>query len=91
MTQQNPTVGSYARDIKPKIRPGDATCMARHHIKLTDATWMCDAAASFGFADHGNARKVFAELSAKKMPPDGPWPQDWLDTYQNWIDTGFQA
>jgi hypothetical protein len=28
-------------------------------------------------------------LSAKAMPPDGPWSQDWLDAYQNWMDTGF--
>ncbi len=96
MTQDDPddpgdsTVGSYARDIQPKFRPGDVACMARKRIKLGDATWMCDAAASFGFADHGNARIVFAKLSAKAMPPDGPWPQDWLDTYRNWIDTGFQ-
>jgi hypothetical protein len=86
----DPTTGSYARDIQPKFRPSDISCMARRHVMLDQATWMCDPAASFGFDDHGNARKVFAMLSAQRMPPDGPWPQDWLDTYQNWIDTGFQ-
>jgi hypothetical protein len=66
---EEPMTNSYARDIKPKFRPGDVTCMARAHVKLADATWMC---------------------GAKKMPPDGAWPQDWLDTYRNWMDTGFQ-
>jgi len=86
----DPTVGSYARDIKPKFRPSDVACMARRHIKLGDATWMCDPAAAFDFADHGNARHVYDYLSSQQMPPDAPWPQDWLDTYQNWINTGFQ-
>jgi hypothetical protein len=51
---------------------------------------MCDPASGSGHADHANARRVYAALIAKKMPPDGPWPQDWLDTYRNWMDTGFQ-
>ena len=50
---------------------------------------MCDPAPTFEFADHGNARHVYDFLSSKRMPPDGPWPQDWLDTYQNWMTTGF--
>jgi hypothetical protein len=51
---------------------------------------MCDPAAGAGFTDHANARRVYAALKGKTMPPDAPWPQDWLDVYQNWIDTGFQ-
>jgi len=84
-----PANGSYATDIQPKFRDVDIACMARRHIKLADATWMCDAAPTFDFADHGNARHVYDFLSSKRMPPDGPWPQDWLDTYQNWMTTGF--
>ena len=84
------TAGSYAGDIQPKFRPNDITCMARRHIELNDATWMCDPSPTFGFADHGNARHVFDFLNSQRMPPDGPWPQDWLDTYQNWMNTGFQ-
>jgi hypothetical protein len=83
-------IGSYARDIQPKFRPSDISCMARKHIRLNDVTWMCDPAAAADFADHANARRVYAALSGKIMPPDGPWPQDWLETYQNWMNTGFQ-
>jgi hypothetical protein len=46
VNKDNPMTGSYARDIKPKFRPGDVTCMARAHIKLADATWMCDPASA---------------------------------------------
>jgi hypothetical protein len=42
------------------------------------------------FDDHGNARRVFAALSAGFMPPGNRWPQDWLDTYSNWMTDGFQ-
>jgi hypothetical protein len=31
-----PAAGSYARDIQPKFRPGDITCMARRHVLLND-------------------------------------------------------
>ena len=84
------TAGSYARDIQPKFRPDDINCMSRRHIELNNATWMCDASPTFGFEDHGNARHVFDYLNSRRMPPDGPWPQEWLDTYQNWMSTGFQ-
>jgi hypothetical protein len=90
MTRDNTAVGSYGRDIRPKFRPGDITCMIRGHIYLADAAWMCDPAPGAGYADHANARKVYSALKGKTMPPDAPWPQDWLDVYQNWIDTGFQ-
>jgi hypothetical protein len=83
-------VGSYARDIQPKFRAGDIACMAHRHVMLNDVTWMCDPAAATDFADHANARRVYAALSDQIMPPDDPWPQDWLDTYQDWMSTGFQ-
>jgi hypothetical protein len=81
---------TFAGDIAPKFRPKDIGCMTPHGIRLGDTAWMCSAAASFGFDDHGNARVVFAQLSEGSMPPDGAWPKDWVDTYQAWIDGGFQ-
>jgi len=50
---------------------------------------MCDPTAGAGYADYANARRVFSALSTGKMPPDGAWPQDWLATFQAWIDSGF--
>jgi hypothetical protein len=84
------TQPTYSADVRPKFRPQDINCMARHHVKLNDATWMCDATPGNGFADHGNARLVYSKLSSGDMPPDGPWPADWLTTYQNWMTAGFQ-
>ena len=81
---------TYAADIAPKFRPMDIQCMERHHIQLGDGAWMCNAAAGFDFGDHGNARVVFSRLSDGSMPLDGAWPQGWIDTYQAWIDGGFQ-
>jgi hypothetical protein len=82
---------TYGADIEPLFRPFDVTCMTRRHIRLADATWMCDPAASFGFPDHGNARHVYQRLSDQSMPPDGPWSSDMLATYLSWMDSGFLA
>ena len=81
---------TYAADIAPKFRPKDVECMARASVRLDQAEWMCSAAAAFGFPDHGNARVVFSKLSAGSMPPDGAWPKAWTETYQAWMDGGFQ-
>lgn len=64
--------------------------MSRRDIDLGDSGWMCAPAATFGFADHGNARHVFDRLSDGSMPPDAPWSAAWLATYQTWMDSGFQ-
>jgi hypothetical protein len=58
-------------------------------INLDNAQWMCDPAASRGFADYGNARHVFDRLSNGSMPPDGPWPPAWINIYQTWMSDGF--
>ena len=82
---------NYTEDIRPKFRPGDIACMTAKHVKIGDADWMCDDSPGHGFDDHGNARLVYSALSQGFMPPDGAWPQDWLDIYQHWIEDGFQV
>jgi hypothetical protein len=81
---------TFTADIRPKFRPGDIACMGRSHVNLDDVSWMCDAAGGAGYADHANARRVFAALSKGIMPPDGAWSRDWLAMFQSWMDTGFQ-
>ena len=91
MSQDSAAVSAtYTADIRPKFRPGDIACMAKAKVQLDDAHWMCDPGAAFGFPDHGNARKVFEVLAARTMPPDGPWPQAWLDVFQAWMAGGFR-
>ena len=81
---------AFDADIRPLFRAQDIACMARAGVLLNDATWMCEAAPSFGFPDHGNARVVHARLKAGNMPPDGAWPSDRLSTYEQWMNDGFQ-
>ena len=80
----------YAGDILPLFRQIDINCMTPKSVHLGDAQWMCNAVAGSGFDDHGNARRVFAALSAGFMPSGNRWPQDWLDTYSDWMTDGFQ-
>jgi hypothetical protein len=78
----------YADDILPLFRQIDINCMTPKSVHLGDAQWI--AVAGSGFDDHGNARRVFAALSAGFMPSGNRWPQDWLDTYSDWMTDGFQ-
>jgi hypothetical protein len=80
----------YADDILPLFRQIDINCMTPKGVHLGDAQRMCNAVAGSGFDDHGNARRVFAALSAGFMPSGNRWPQDWLDTYSDWMTDGFQ-
>ena len=83
------TPPGYRDAIRPKFRPGDVACMVRRGVKLSDYAWMSDPASGGGFTDHANARSVFDALSSGAMPPDTPWPPDWLQTYQDWMTGGF--
>jgi hypothetical protein len=80
---------TFSLDIRPKFRSGDVTCMERSGVNLDDAAWMCDPAGGSGYADHANARRVFGALSKGIMPPDAAWSQEWLATFQTWMDSGF--
>jgi hypothetical protein len=80
----------FAKDILPMFRPVDISCMTPKGVHLGDAQWMCEAAGNHGFDDHGNARRVFAALSAGFMPPGHKWPKDQVDIFANWMTEGFQ-
>jgi hypothetical protein len=80
---------TYSKDIRPLFRPQDVTCMTKAGVRLGDAAWMCDPAGNHGFADHGNARHVYAALEKGVMPPDRKWSQQALDTYKTWMNVGF--
>jgi len=38
----------------------------------------------------GDARRVYAALSAGFMPPGQKWSQDQLDIFSTWMTEGFQ-
>lgn len=82
---------TYTVDILPLFRANDEGCMDPRGIHLENKTWMCDPSPTFGFPDHGNARRVFQRVGVDQdMPPDGPWPAAWIATYQTWMNEGFQ-
>jgi hypothetical protein len=80
---------TYVHDIAPMFRQQDVTCMSQQNVFLNSADWMGDPAGNDAYADHANARRVFEALSNQSMPPDAPWSQSWLDTYQAWMNGGF--
>ena len=82
---------TFTTKILPLFRRRDIGCMAQRGILIGSADWMCDPAATNNYPDHGNARRVYTALTRGIMPPDGKWPQDRLDTFQKWMDEGFQS
>jgi len=77
---------SFTTDIKPLFRPIDIQHMQNLGVSLDDYSYMSDAS-----NNHENAQDVLNELSAKKMPPGGPfWTDDTLNLFRQWIADGYQ-
>jgi hypothetical protein len=88
---------SFATDILPLFRPQDINCMrpAPHGVLLDDYAYMSDETGDGVFADHANARHVFAHLTGDErpqMPKGGPfWSEADLATFEQWMTDGFAA
>jgi hypothetical protein len=72
---------TYSNNIRPLFRDSDINCMARRGVMLADANWMCTPK---------NADDVYTKLSIGDMPPDSPWPQENLNTFKSWIESGLR-
>jgi hypothetical protein len=70
---------SYNTDIRPLFRPSGMKCMSRMGVNLGDPDWMRDP-------DHAQA--VYDNVSAGAMPPDKPWPAEWVRLFKQWMDEG---
>ena len=70
---------SFARDIKPLFRAKDRDSMRRAFdlFEYSDVS------------DHADA--IIGALRSGKMPCDGAWPADRVETLQRWIDAGKPA
>jgi hypothetical protein len=68
---------TYWKDIRPKFRDSDITTMKRHGVALDDPS---DVSAK--------ADMIGKRLNDGDMPCDNPWPQDWIDTFDCWIQEG---
>ena len=85
---------SFANDVSALFTARHIQCMKTYFVYLDDYKYMSDAASDNDFADHANARKVYARLVGTitpRMPRGGPyWPQEQLDLFQTWMTDGFQ-
>jgi hypothetical protein len=74
---------TFSEDIRPLFRDNpDVAHMAPRGVRLADPTWMCNSS---------NALRVYNQLSAGAMPPDGAWPPDKVALFKRWMDDGLHA
>ncbi len=70
---------SFATDIRPLFRERDIEAMKPHGIDLSS------------YEDVKNrARDIYARLSAKEMPCDGPWTDSQVEKLKEWIKSGME-
>jgi hypothetical protein len=70
---------SFATDIRPLFREKDQQSM-----QSAFDLWSYD-----DVAEHADA--ILAAVKAGKMPCDGAWPADQVQTLQRWVDEGKPA
>jgi hypothetical protein len=85
-TTKQPGAGcvSYAADIRPKFTDEDVEHM-------NDMLGM-DLASYETVRDNADLILERLQDTTRPMPPRprGPWPQDWIDCFQQWIANGKQ-
>jgi hypothetical protein len=70
---------SFAQDIKPLFREGDRESMK----------WAFDLSSYDDVAANSDA--ILGKLRDGTMPCDGAWPEEQVDLFQRWVDTGMPA
>jgi hypothetical protein len=73
------TEPGYERQIKPLFREKDRASMNRFFD-----LWSYDDVSE-------NADKILARLRAGTMPCDGAWPEDRVELFARWVDSGKPA
>jgi hypothetical protein len=69
---------SFEAHIKPLFRPAD-----RNSMTFAFDLWSC--------ADvQAHATDILGRLSSGTMPCDGAWPEENVDVFKRWIESGFQ-
>ncbi len=69
---------SFANDIRPLIRKGDIACMKDYGF---DLSILGDV--------RRNAAHIYQRLSDKSMPEDGPWSDEKIAIFKQWMDEGM--
>ena len=68
---------SFEQDIRPLFRERDRESM-KHRFDL----WSADDV-------RANSSRILRVVEQGRMPCDGAWPQDKVDTLRQWIDAGM--
>ena len=68
---------SFAADIRPLFRQFDIDSMKPRGLDLSSYTDVS-----------GQATQVLDRLQDGSMPCDNPWPQNQIDSFQQWITDG---
>jgi hypothetical protein len=68
---------SFEQDIKPLFRPADHESMA----------WAFDLASYAEVKE--NATAILERLRDGSMPCDGEWPEEQVERFQRWTETGM--
>jgi hypothetical protein len=68
---------SFEEDIKPLFRPMDHESMA----------WAFDLASYDEVKEHATA--ILERLQDGSMPCDGEWPEEQVERFQRWTETGM--
>lgn len=70
---------SFASDIRPLFRDRDVSTMVQ--------------TASLDLSSYEdvkkNAQLIYERLREGSMPCDGPWPQEGIDRFKQWMDGGM--
>jgi len=70
---------SFAAAIRPLFRPFDIDSMKSAGIDLSS------------YEDvKKKAQSIYARLSAKDMPCDGPWSDQFMQKFKEWMDSGMK-
>jgi hypothetical protein len=67
----------FDQDTKPLFRPADRESMA----------WAFDLTSYDDVKDHATA--ILERLRDGSMPCDGEWPQEQVERFQRWTETGM--
>jgi hypothetical protein len=70
---------SFDRDIKPMFRDKDRTSM----LQRFDLWSYSDV------SQHADA--ILGQVSAGRMPCDGRWPDDHVELFRQWMESGKSA
>lgn len=67
---------SFERDIRPLFRPQD----------IEEMSWAFDLSSYEDVSEH--AEEIEERLANGTMPCDGPWPEENVERFRQWIAAG---